>query len=73
MGFRTHYPKIKIKKIFKVKKKKKKVEKGTAEEETVGCHHQFKGHECEQTVGDGEGQGILACCSSWGRKELDTT
>ena len=71
MGFRTHYPKIKIKKFFKVKKKKE--EKGTAEEGTVGCHHQSKGHEFEQTVGDGEGQGILACCSSWGRKELGTT
>ena len=29
--------------------------------------------EFEQTLGDGEGQGSLACCSPWGRKELDTT
>ena len=33
----------------------------------------FKGHEFEQTLGDGEGQGNLACCCSWGRKESDTT
>jgi len=31
------------------------------------------GHEFEQTLGDGEGQGSLACCSPWGRKELDMT
>ena len=31
------------------------------------------GHEFEQTLGDSEGQGSLACCSSWGHKELDTT
>ena len=36
-------------------------------------HHQFNGHEFEQTPGDGEGQGDLACCDSWGRKESDTT
>ena len=30
------------------------------------------GHEFEQTLGDSEGQGSLACCSPWGRKELDT-
>ena len=32
----------------------------------------FNGHEFEQTPGDTEGQGSLACCSPWGRKELDT-
>ena len=37
----------------------------------VGWHHRLKGHEFEQLVGDG--QGSLACCSLWGRKELDTT
>ena len=31
------------------------------------------GHECEQALGDGEGQGSLACCSPWGGKELDMT
>ena len=39
----------------------------------VGCHHRLNGHEFEQTQGDGNGQGSLACCRSWGRKELDTT
>ena len=39
----------------------------------VGWHHQFNGHELRQILGDGEGQGGLACCSPWGRKESDTT
>ena len=39
----------------------------------VGWHHWLNGHEFEQTVGDSEGQGSLACCSPWGPKELDTT
>ena len=43
------------------------------EDETVGWHHQLNGHEFEQTLGDGEGQGSLACCSLWGLKESDTT
>ena len=38
----------------------------------VGCHHQLNGHESEQTLGDGEGQGSLVC-SPWGCKESDTT
>ena len=37
----------------------------------VRWYHQLKGHESEQTPGDSEGQGGLACCSSWGCKELD--
>ena len=36
-------------------------------------HHRLRGHEFEQTPGDGGGQGSLVCCSPWGRKELDTT
>ena len=48
-------------------------EKGTTEDEMVGWHHQFNGHEFEQALGDGEGQGSLACCSPRGHKELDTT
>ena len=36
-------------------------------------HHRRDGHEFEQTLGDGEGQGSLARCSPWGRKESDTT
>ena len=43
------------------------------EHEMVGWHHRFKGHEVEQSLGDSEGQGSLACCSSWGCKESDTT
>ena len=39
----------------------------------VRWHHQINGHEFEQTLGDSEGQGNLACCSPWGRKESDTT
>ena len=39
----------------------------------VGWHHQLNGHESEQTPGDGEGQGSLACCSPWGHKESDMT
>ena len=39
------------------------------EDEMVGWHHRLNG----QALGDGEGQGSLACCSPWGRKELDTT
>ena len=48
-------------------------EKGTTEDERVGWHHQLNGHEFEQTLGDGEGQGSLECCSPWGHKESDTT
>ena len=48
-------------------------EKRTTEDEMVGWHHQLNGQEFEQAPGDGEGQGSLACCSSWGRKESDTT
>ena len=48
-------------------------EMGTTEDEMVGWHHQLNGHEFEQALGDGEGQGSLACCSSWGCKESDTT
>ena len=43
------------------------------EDEIVGWHHQFSGHEFEPAPGVGDGQGSLACCSPWGCKELDTT
>ena len=46
--------------------------KGVTEDEMVGRHHWLHGHELEQTEGDSEGQGSLACCSPLGRKELDT-
>ena len=48
-------------------------EKGTTEDEVAGCHHRLDGREFEWTPGVGDGQGGLACCNSWGRKELDTT
>ena len=41
-------------------------EKGTTEDEMVGCHHWLNGHEFEQAPGIGDGQGSLACCSPWG-------
>ena len=47
-------------------------EKKAPEDETVGWHRWINGLEFEQTLGDSEGQGSLACCSSRGRKELDT-
>ena len=43
------------------------------EYEIVGWHHRLNGHEFEQAPGDGEGQGRLARCSLWGRKESDMT
>ena len=43
------------------------------EDEMVGWHHQLNGHEFEQTLGVGDGQGGLECCNSWGRKESDMT
>ena len=43
------------------------------EDEMAGWHRRLNGHEFEQVLGVGEGQGSLACCSSWGRKESDTT
>ena len=43
-------------------------EKGTTEDEMAGWHHQLNGHEFEQALGVGDGQGGLACCDSWGHK-----
>ena len=43
------------------------------QDEMVGWHHRLNGHEFEQALGVGDGQGSLACCSPWGRKELDMT
>ena len=47
-------------------------EKGTTEDEMVGCHHWLDGYELEQAPGEGEGQRSLLCYSPWGHKELDT-
>ena len=48
-------------------------EKGTIEDEMVGWHHRLDGNEFKQGPGVGDGQGSLACCSSWCHKELDMT
>ena len=53
-------------------KKKGKEEKGATEDEMVGWHHRFNGHEFEQTPGDG-GQGSLVYRSLWGHKKSDVT
>ena len=51
----------------------RQLEKGTTEDEMVGWHHQLNGHGFGWTPGLGDGQGGLACCGSWGFKELDMT
>ena len=43
------------------------------EDEMVGLNHQLDGHEFEQILRVGDGQGSLVCCSPWGRRELDMT
>jgi len=43
------------------------------EDEVVGRHHRLDGHESEQALEVGDGQGSLVCSSPWGRKDLDTT
>ena len=48
-------------------------EKGMTEDEMVGWHQQLNGHEFEQAPGVVDGQGNLACCIPWGRKESDTS
>ena len=48
-------------------------EKGMTEDEMAGWHHRLNRCESEWTLGVGDGQGGLACCDSWGRKESDTT
>ena len=51
----------------------KQEKKGMTEDNMVWWHHQLNGHEFEQALGDGKGQGSLECCSPWGRKESDMT
>ena len=48
-------------------------EKGTTEDEMAGRHHRLNGREFEWAPGVSDGQGVLACCISWDRKESDTT
>ena len=47
--------------------------RGLTEDEMVGWHHQLDGHEFEQALGAGDGQGSLVCCSPWGCEESDMT
>ena len=54
-------------------KDRRQQEKGTTEDEMVGRYHRLNGHEYEQALGVGDGQGSLACCSPWGHKESDMT
>ena len=56
-----------------VGKDRRQEKKGMTEDKMVGWHHWLNGHESEQTLGDGEEQGSLTCCSLWGLKELDMT
>ena len=46
---------------------------GTTEDETVGWHHRLNGHEFEQALKEGKGQGSLVCYSPWCHKESDMT
>ena len=46
---------------------------GMPEDEMVGWHHRFNGHEFGKALGTGDGQGGLVCCGSWGHKESDMT
>ena len=48
-------------------------EKGATEDDMVGWHYQLNGPKSEQSSGESEGQGSLACCNPWGHRESDTT
>ena len=50
-----------------------RLKEGGEGDEMVGWHHQLNGHEFEQALGDGKGQGSLVCCNPWVHKESDTT
>ena len=54
-------------------KDRRSEEKGMTEDKMVGWYHQLDGHEFEQALGVGDGQGCLVCCNPQGRKELDMT
>ena len=60
-----------IRKDLEAGKDWRQEEKGMTEDEMVGWHHRLDGHEFEQTLGVGNCQGGLVCCSPWGHKELD--
>ena len=56
-------PTVRSRKYPDAGKDQRQEEKGTIQDEMVGWHHQLNGHEFEQTLGDNEGEGGLACCS----------
>ena len=62
-----------IRKDFGAGKDWRQNEKGMTQHEMVGWYHWLNGHEFEQALGDGKGQGSLACCSPWGHNESDMT
>ena len=62
-----------LEKILILGKIKGRRRRGMTEDEVVGWHHQLDGHEFQQALGVGDGQGMLACYSPWGHKELDMT
>ena len=62
-----------IRKDLDARKDGRQKEKGAAEDEMVGWHYRISGHKFEQTLGVGDGQGSLVCCSPWGYKGLDMT
>ena len=62
-----------IRKYLDAGKDWRQEEKGTIEDEMAGWHHRLDGHEFEQALGVGDGQGSLACCSPWSHKESDMT
>ena len=67
------YVTLMLEKVSDAGKDWRQKEMTAAEDEMVGWHPRFSGHELGQTPGDGEGQGSRACCSPWGLKELDRT
>ena len=62
-----------LEKILILGKIKGRRRRGMTEDEVVGGHHQLDGHEFQQALGVGDGQGSLPCCSPWGCKESDMT
>ena len=54
-----------LEKILTAGKDRRQEDQGATEDEMVGLHHQFNGHEFEQTLEDSDGQGSLVCCSPW--------
>ena len=62
-----------IRKVPDARKDWGQKEKRSSEDEIAGWHYRWNGRELWQTLGDGEGQGGLVCCSPWGQKESDMT